>query len=494
MNKWSTLISLLTLVIIFSYNNKAQSFDGEWTCDYATYDTSPDDNAIGQNCIDVAVISENTFVALSQREPSASVQSTNYLIGYSNADSANGRMGTHYGSRGDRQLWINGFDQVEMEQAMDIAAKDSYIFVANNDAERNILVFQLGADSVESAPYRLVTGADSLWAIHVDGQGRVYVASLKTDAPAEILVFNSIENDPAWQTSPFTTTPLQTITLPDTGSIRGITTNSEGTLLYVSNYTTKEIYCYVGSPESGYTLYDGFNLQFSDVKIADTGTDTLNPGPLGLTYLDGNNILAFAADISTIFSLSSVYYQYGKMFFVNPNTGELLDTIDVAQWNFDMTGSYSTRSGGNTPGNASGYTSTFNVDFDENGNIYSQSYNGWTVEKWSFSGELPNIPITITGIEKDEFSVPDNFSLNQNYPNPFNPTTTIEFSVPKESDVNLAVYNINGELVTTLINSQNFSQGTYKITFDASKLASGTYLYVLRSNDQQFTKKMTLIK
>jgi hypothetical protein len=115
------------------------------------------------------------------------------------------------------------------------------------------------------------------------------------------------------------------------------------------------------------------------------------------------------------------------------------------------------------------------------------------VDKWQFSGTIPTIQLTIVGIEKEEDLIPSEFSLSQNYPNPFNPATTIEFSITKNSNINLSIYTITGEFVTTLINS-NIEKGNYKLTFDASKLASGTYIYTLKTDEQQLSKKMTLIK
>ena len=84
--------------------------------------------------------------------------------------------------------------------------------------------------------------------------------------------------------------------------------------------------------------------------------------------------------------------------------------------------------------------------------------------------------------------------MEQNYPNPFNPTTTIEFSINKGSNVSLSIYDINGRLVTNLIKSTYFESGSYKIRFDASKLASGTYIYLLKNGTQELSKKMTLLK
>ena len=90
-------------------------------------------------------------------------------------------------------------------------------------------------------------------------------------------------------------------------------------------------------------------------------------------------------------------------------------------------------------------------------------------------------------------SVPRTFALSQNYPNPFNPTTTIEYSLPQRMNVNLTVYNVLGEKVTTLVNGME-GPGQHQVIFDGSSLASGTYLYVLEASTYRSVQKMMLIK
>jgi len=97
-----------------------------------------------------------------------------------------------------------------------------------------------------------------------------------------------------------------------------------------------------------------------------------------------------------------------------------------------------------------------------------------------------------TGVKKEN-SVVKSFALSQNYPNPFNPTTKISFSVPKDGNVSLKVYNMLGQEVATLVN-KDLSAGTYTANFDASKLSSGAYIYELKSNSQSISKKMLLMK
>ncbi|MBI9070032.1 MAG: discoidin domain-containing protein [Melioribacteraceae bacterium] len=90
-------------------------------------------------------------------------------------------------------------------------------------------------------------------------------------------------------------------------------------------------------------------------------------------------------------------------------------------------------------------------------------------------------------------ALPMEYQLDQNYPNPFNPTTTIAFSIPSKSKVQLAIYNILGEKVTDLLNKQ-LDAGNHKVNFNATNLSSGIYLYVLESENFSSVKKMTLLK
>jgi len=88
---------------------------------------------------------------------------------------------------------------------------------------------------------------------------------------------------------------------------------------------------------------------------------------------------------------------------------------------------------------------------------------------------------------------PTNFTLEQNYPNPFNPSTTIQFSIPEQSFVNLEIFNSLGEGVTTLV-SEEKSAGNYRYEWNATNLPSGIYYYTLRSGDFVQTNKLVLLK
>ncbi|MCX6639141.1 MAG: C25 family cysteine peptidase [bacterium] len=104
----------------------------------------------------------------------------------------------------------------------------------------------------------------------------------------------------------------------------------------------------------------------------------------------------------------------------------------------------------------------------------------------------------VSGDVFDEYAVtsaaiPEAYSLGQNYPNPFNPLTSISFSLPQAAHVNLTVFDIMGREVATLVNGMR-EAGTHEVTFDASHLASGIYLYKLEAGDYSATNKMVLMK
>ncbi len=100
---------------------------------------------------------------------------------------------------------------------------------------------------------------------------------------------------------------------------------------------------------------------------------------------------------------------------------------------------------------------------------------------------------TVTGVASKGFALPSTYQLLQNYPNPFNPSTEIEFTIAQEQHVTLKVYNVMGQVVETLVDGQ-LPQGRYKKMFDASKLASGMYLYELKAGTFLQVNKMLLMK
>ncbi|MFB3145565.1 MAG: FlgD immunoglobulin-like domain containing protein, partial [Nitrospirales bacterium] len=95
-------------------------------------------------------------------------------------------------------------------------------------------------------------------------------------------------------------------------------------------------------------------------------------------------------------------------------------------------------------------------------------------------------------------ALPKTMMLEQNYPNPFNPSTTIRYAVPEAGEISLKIYNLNGQLVKTLL-SGVVTAGNHQVVWDGtdssgSQVASGAYLYKLEAGDFVQTRKTVLLQ
>jgi hypothetical protein len=102
-------------------------------------------------------------------------------------------------------------------------------------------------------------------------------------------------------------------------------------------------------------------------------------------------------------------------------------------------------------------------------------------------------PTGNVGIQNISTEIPSAYSLSQNYPNPFNPETNIKFAIPKNGFVNIAIFDMLGKELETLVNEQ-LAPGTYETNWNASNYPSGVYFYKLSAGDISETKKMLLLK
>lgn len=121
------------------------------------------------------------------------------------------------------------------------------------------------------------------------------------------------------------------------------------------------------------------------------------------------------------------------------------------------------------------FVSPYNVPLD----VWSNTEKPEEVGPLSTVEELPGTP--------------GKFALEQNYPNPFNPSTMIQFSIPQAGLVSISVFNLLGEKVATIVNTE-LPSGNYQYSFNGSNLSSGVYFYSITANNYSATKKMLLIK
>ncbi|MDR3611878.1 MAG: T9SS type A sorting domain-containing protein [Ignavibacteriaceae bacterium] len=168
----------------------------------------------------------------------------------------------------------------------------------------------------------------------------------------------------------------------------------------------------------------------------------------------------------------------------------------------------------NKPGKPSeGWYDPMAIAYSANGdslfsimNSESSSWGGFDLGTWDnnhaliLSGSIDGVSKIwkysipgITAIQHESSEVPDKYLLSQNYPNPWNPSTTINYSLAKEGNVKLTVYNAIGSKVATIVNEYK-PAGAYSVKFNGSNLASGIYLYRLESGNYSEAKKFILMK
>jgi hypothetical protein len=495
------ILVFFCLSFVFLLTGNAQT--NEWATDYVTFDNEA--NGTGDQTSSVAVVGPNRFIALVTSRPSSLAEifnpPGNYLVGYWDADSGMGRVLSPingslivpaYDVDGQFTTW-GLLNQVALKGAWQIASDNNgLVYVANNDPTHNILVYQIDASGVTYAPYRMETGSENIFAIEVDANGYVYVVDYEGNASKtdEVKVFAGI-NAPGTHWSEFggnADAPITTIDLPD-GIYQGITVSDDGTSLFVSASSERSIWKYTGDPENGYTQDATFNftLSSSDTGAAGTGTPTV----LGLSYLSDPELVFAATDTFRI-PYDEIDDAYGRIYVIDPTTAANLDTIDIAEWNFAITGQYST---GSAWGRVGGLAFIPDVDIDASEPaIYTITYNGWAVEKWLFDGDLGSLVVGI----KDNPALQTTFAISQNYPNPFNPTTTINYQIPRASNVSIRIFNTLGEKVRTLVN-ENKNPGSYNVVWNGrddsgEQVSSGIYIYRIQASDFNQSQKMLFLK
>jgi hypothetical protein len=123
----------------------------------------------------------------------------------------------------------------------------------------------------------------------------------------------------------------------------------------------------------------------------------------------------------------------------------------------------------------------------------SNYIGAFSSDEWTDGWSSFNIDHLVSVKEEQLQTIPKVYALNQNYPNPFNPATKIRFSLPEAAKTKLTVYNALGQQVAELVNGFR-NAGNYEVTWNASNLASGIYIYRLEAGRNVISKKMTLLK
>ena len=99
----------------------------------------------------------------------------------------------------------------------------------------------------------------------------------------------------------------------------------------------------------------------------------------------------------------------------------------------------------------------------------------------------------VVSVSRIGLAIPDQYSLSHNYPNPFNPTTTIEFGLPERAKVKVSIYDLNGNLIETVLNKHK-EAGFHRAVWHATGLPTGVYFYRIQTSNFTDVKKCILMK
>jgi len=226
---------------------------------------------------------------------------------------------------------------------------------------------------------------------------------------------------------------------------------------------------------------------FASGNIAMNDGD-INPGDIveiPVLLSNGSNILSFEGSIT---------FNPQHLTFNNLTWSKLVDGFSI-ETNVDS-GQIKFAGAGSAPDGGEGVFTTLKFIANEN---FSESETAVILKtlRWNEEPVMKDVAAAtlskLVAINNDYSTIPKEFSLDQNYPNPFNPTTTIEYSIPKKSDVTISVYNLNGQVVDVLVN-RTMEPGYYTTQWDASKVGSGIYIYRITADGFSDVKKCVILK
>ncbi|MEO8664676.1 MAG: Omp28-related outer membrane protein [Ignavibacteria bacterium] len=243
-----------------------------------------------------------------------------------------------------------------------------------------------------------------------------------------------------------------------------------------------------------------------ETRYAQSPAATVSITPTSVNYDAGTRQLSVnlnATALSTLDGQYKVFYIITEDNLVYPQTGNSYCT-GSSTWvhNWIVRNIVNTVTGDNvnsgTWNNTQVYPLSFTTTIDAG---WSASNCKFQVVIFKENGALNvsevqqgiSLPVVPTGINSNGTEIPQRYELSQNYPNPFNPVTNIKFSVPKDGNVSLKIYDLLGKLVDTYLDGF-VSAGNYNAQIDGANLSSGIYFYTLSSKDFTETKKMNLIK
>ena len=248
-----------------------------------------------------------------------------------------------------------------------------------------------------------------------------------------------------------------------------------------------------------YSINAGFNYEVFESGFPPSGWQVINPNAGSLTWegFSGASGPLFSGTRSARLACYN-YSDVGHIDYLRSPVFNNVDLTDSIRFNWahsNYSASYNDRLQVQVSTNG-GSTYPFTI-FDKAGTTLATAPSTTSAfipngdSQWGrFSVAVSSF---IVSIQQIGIETPTKYALNQNYPNPFNPVTNISYMIPKSSKVSLKVYDIKGQLISTLFEG-NQNSGIYLTQFDGSKLASGVYFYKLEAGDYKEVRKMSMIK
>jgi hypothetical protein len=204
------------------------------------------------------------------------------------------------------------------------------------------------------------------------------------------------------------------------------------------------------------------------------------------TIVDGKNYLVLCRDTTKFKNLNTQTQSVlGNISFGFSSEGETIKLFDndnnlIDEVSYLSSGSWTNLPNGNGP--------TLSLTNPQLDNSLAVNWKASLIN--GTPGKLNDV---YTKVEGEVTTQPNEFQLYQNYPNPFNPSTNIEYSISEPGVVSLKIYDILGNIISTLVNDYK-TEGKYSVVFDANKLTSGIYFYRLTSGSNYDVRKMLLIR
>lgn len=254
---------------------------------------------------------------------------------------------------------------------------------------------------------------------------------------------------------------------------------------------TKDNICFfytIGDVEA-----DGVKIEFKEI----TESTSINSNADVKQYLEtepfelnDNSVFIYSVQYGSTLSAENIFAENEfinyKVKLIDVNTNTILTVFDDITFNHENLQPYASLQYNVNTNGIGNKTVKLVLDIEDNFNaVYS-------VTSLIDDAEILQKSSRINVDLGENINVTE-YDLFQNYPNPFNPVTTIVYQIPKDGLVTLKIYDILGREVKTLVTEVK-TKGRYEVTFNAGSLASGLYIYEIKSGSYKASKKMTLIK